>query len=73
MKTQVIRSEKLAALYSINPKVNSLVRTLVALNGYDNLTKHAFFFFMSPDGADFTSDEIYETYQAIKFAEVCSE
>lgn len=72
IKCQIIKSEKLCLTYSVNTRVNSVVRTLVALNGYDNLTKHAFFFLLSDEGKEFSTEDTFELYQSVKFAEVCS-
>jgi hypothetical protein len=54
--------------YSANDKINSIVRTLVALYGKENLLRMVTEFTFKPEGQALNADECYELFQAVKWA-----
>lgn len=55
-------------VYSVNQKVNSIVRTLCALNGKQMLMRAAMDFLMTKEGMELENTEAWELYQAVKWA-----
>lgn len=71
MKTlfQRLPSSKLQARYSVNPKVNSVLRTLAAMHGHSKLFSHVSEYLRTEGTLHFTPEETFELYQAAKWAQ----
>jgi hypothetical protein len=67
MKIQILRSEYLNQTYSQNAKINSILRTLVALNGKSGLWTAVSEYVSTPEAACLSADEIWELYQTTKW------
>lgn len=68
MKTQIVKSENLLHIYSLHPKINSILRTLVALHGSKNLWPAVSDFVLHDEAAkNLSSKEIWELYQLTKW------
>jgi hypothetical protein len=64
---QRIKSESLCEIYSCNPKINSVIRTLYALHGKKHLWKAVADYLYSPEAQFFTESEIAELYEVTKW------
>lgn len=54
--------------FSVNPKINSILRTLTALYGRNGLWNAVAKYVVSDSGKTLSDIEIWELYQATKFA-----
>ena len=67
---QKVKSEDLEDMYSMNQKVNSVIRTLVALHGTEELFKRVYDFTATDEAKELSSEEVYELYRAAKWAQL---
>ena len=68
LPVQIIHSECLRE-YSTNPKLNHILRTLIAFNGYNTLFMNIQNYINSEEGAALTDKETWELYTAAKWAQ----
>lgn len=54
--------------YSANDKANSILRTLIAFHGKDNLWLHVSDYVYSEEAKELSFEDIYNLYQATKWA-----
>lgn len=69
MMFQRTPSHKLLDIYSVNPKVNSIIRTLIALHGKTKLWDAVTSYVLTKDANELTHTETWELYQAAKWVE----
>lgn len=67
LPVQKVKSEHIRNVYSINPKVNSIIRTLIALNGTQKLWPAVSDFVYTTEGQEMTFEEIQQLYQTTKY------
>ena len=56
-------------IYSSNPKVNSVLRTLIAFHGYTHIFTHVQEFLNTKEGKELSDSESWELFQAAKWAQ----
>lgn len=70
---QRINSEKLQCRYSANHRVNSIVRTLVAFHGHEQVFGYVSEYIRNGEANNLAAEEIWELYQAAKWAQYFKE
>lgn len=66
---QRLKSESLQPRYSVDEKVNSIIRTLVAFYGHSAIFSHVSDYIRSLEAKDLTAEQTWELYQAAKWAQ----
>lgn len=64
---QKINSVYITDNYSANAKINSVMRTLIALHGYKHIWTHVSDYIDSEEGRWLSADELWNLYQSTKW------